>query len=1210
MDALGDAAQKAHRASRTKKKKKAASTGTGGKKAAVAKPGAFARRLRLSADRAEKRAANPTAPVDRTGGDAAPRVVTVVGPKGVGKSTIIRNLVKHYSKRNVPTITGPITIVAGRKKRITFIEVGPDLPSMIDAAKISDLVLLVIDASFGFEMETFEFLNIAAAHGMPKVMGILTHLDKLRDGKQVRRAKKSYKDRIWAELYDGAKVFYLSGITTTGDYLNREVLNLARFISVTKFPNIRWRTDHPYLLADRVEDITPKSLPEYANRSVAAYGYVRGSPLRLAAGEWRVHLAGVGDLVASNVEILPDPCPPPEVAPSLKGSSEKDGQNGATQQKGRKVTERERIVYAPMAPEVDGISYDRDAVYINLAAESVRFSDKSVLLSDAKSSGEPQEADDNSSDGEGEKMVKSLQNTSGEAVDESLKKAGLQLVKGGKRIISEQFPDGRRRRRVEFDCESLEDVEGSDESSGSDEQDDSGVDGRESDASGKGSESEGEDAGESSESQVHSPSSDSSSEESDVDNGENIAISEDEDAVAQIWKNRMLDNAAARLQSTVSASKALSNYIYKRDADGKQDEDQRHEGLSKAQREGDDETFFRPKRGRYQEASDNEGMFSNAILDDITRLLPSATKDWISDSALRAQLKHRRFGTGGKAAESRLRQDDQPDDGDVDGDFEDLETGEVHRAKAPDEDAENESESDLEAIRTRKIQRKAEFNAAWDKTGGLREETEGEADEEDETTTDRQPNIKSRKAAREIAERVPDPRKVERDRLDKIRFEELNGLDEETRMALEGVLPGRYIRLELQDVPMEFVKYFDPNYPTILGGLKPSDDEGKTFVRARVRRHRFKRGVLKSSDPIVLSIGWRRFQSIPVYDTEDQGGRRRFLKYTPEYLHCNATFWAPSVAPGAGVLLCQSLGRERGGFRIAGSGVVTEVDSSFDVVKKLKLIGEPVKIHKNTAFIKGMFNSELEVSKYIGATIRTVSGIRGTIKKAISETSQRNALDRDVAKSPAGTYRAGFEDKILLSDIVFLRAWVPVEAPKFCSIASTLLDKERDGSGIGTWRMRTVREVREAKQLPIPLNKDSLYKPIERGTPLFAPLKISKKLEGALPYASKPKNFIGKKASKPTSARKAALSEERAVVLDRKEKTQQRLLQAVYTIRNERARKRKESNERRLARRKKEIDREEAKHAKTAAERRKRKFALEGANANRESKRSKKAEDD
>ena len=36
-----------------------------------------------------------------------------------------------------------------------------DISSMIDVAKVADLVLLMVDANFGFEMEIFEFLNIA-----------------------------------------------------------------------------------------------------------------------------------------------------------------------------------------------------------------------------------------------------------------------------------------------------------------------------------------------------------------------------------------------------------------------------------------------------------------------------------------------------------------------------------------------------------------------------------------------------------------------------------------------------------------------------------------------------------------------------------------------------------------------------------------------------------------------------------------------------------------------------------------------------------------------------------------------------------------------------------------------------------------------------------------------------------------------------------------
>jgi len=53
---------------------------------------------------------------------------------------------------------------------------GNDLHSMMDVGKSADLILLVIDASFGFEMETFEFLNILQVRPPPHTPPLYTYI--------------------------------------------------------------------------------------------------------------------------------------------------------------------------------------------------------------------------------------------------------------------------------------------------------------------------------------------------------------------------------------------------------------------------------------------------------------------------------------------------------------------------------------------------------------------------------------------------------------------------------------------------------------------------------------------------------------------------------------------------------------------------------------------------------------------------------------------------------------------------------------------------------------------------------------------------------------------------------------------------------------------------------------------------------------------------
>lgn len=135
-------------------------------------------------------------------------------------------------------------------------------------------------------------------------MGVLTHLDKFQNNKSLRRIKKTLKKRFWTEVCDGAKVFYLSGMINGKlsapspslslflsphlfilclRYHKREVLNLSRFLAVMKFRPIIWRNTHPFVLVDRVEELTePEDIRRdpKCDRRVCVYGYVRGTYMK------------------------------------------------------------------------------------------------------------------------------------------------------------------------------------------------------------------------------------------------------------------------------------------------------------------------------------------------------------------------------------------------------------------------------------------------------------------------------------------------------------------------------------------------------------------------------------------------------------------------------------------------------------------------------------------------------------------------------------------------------------------------------------------------------------------------------------------------------------------------------------------------------------------------------------------------------------------
>ncbi|KAF2102127.1 DUF663-domain-containing protein [Rhizodiscina lignyota] len=1180
-------AEQMNRPHRRGKEKKQSSGGPNPKAFAYAHPGRLNRQAARSHDVKEKRLHVPL--VDRLPEEAPPIVVAVVGPPGVGKTTLIKSLLRRYTKQTLSSPRGPLTVVTSKRRRLTFIECPSDsLASMIDISKIVDIVLLMIDGNYGFEMETMEFLNVLAATGMPgNVFGILTHLDLFRKQDALRAQKKRLKHRFWSELYHGAKLFYLSGVVN-GRYPDREILNLSRFLSVMKNPRpLVWRNAHPYCLADRFLDLTPPTEIEAnskCDRTVALYGYIRGT--NFPASGARVHIPGVGDLDVSGIEALPDPCPTPFMEQAIVKATGKP--------KRRRLGEKQKILFAPMS-DVGGVLVDKDAVYIDVKTNTF----------------DQQAADRNEERGFGEQMMVGLQ---GErrllgAVD-----GGVRLFTGGEALddVQDQGRKSQRDARIvereAGDDDFIEDEgfesgeEDEDEMPdelGSDDEDDNGF--LETDGHGPNQLSQ-----RLSSSKSGSGPDDIAFADSDSDLGSISSTEEDQEFYDEVegeheeedddddddddgalrWKEKLAENAQkmhgrrrpyrtaelARLMYDESLTPAQILRRWRGDQNaGATDMDEENEA--------EEDEFFR--KAKDDTASDDYE--DRAIPQYDYRVLERKWTEEENLEDLRQRFASANLSSGANAVE--LGDGEEAEEGDEgDGVFEDLETGETFGLKDSGIDEEDEANA-MEAERERNARKKEELKLRFEE-----EDREGFANDK---TNERGQGEGGDAAQEEFGEdEWYDAQKAQIQKQLDINRAEFESMDTLSRVRVEGYKAGTYARITLSNVPYEFSVGFNPKFPIIIGGLTPTEDRFG-FLQVRIKRHRWHKKILKTNDPLIFSLGWRRFQSMPVYSISDSRTRNRMLKYTPEHMHCFASFYGPLIAPNTGFCAVQSLSNSNPGFRVAATGVVLSVDEATEIVKKLKLTGHPYKIFKNTAFVKDMFSSSLEIAKFEGAGVRTVSGIRGQIKRALSK--------------PEGCFRATFEDKVLRSDIIFLRAWYPVRPHRFYNPVTNLLnitaattktkssnDKD-DESDIwedeevqagdqadGAWKpMRLTGQVRAAENIPTPKNRDSNYRPIERATRHFNPLRIPHKLAADLPFKSQPVSTRPQK--NPTYTQKRMLG---VGLGGKEEKARRRLMQQVMTVRNEKVEKRaKKQEERRAVYRKKVAENEEKRAEREKRER-------------------------
>lgn len=1082
-----------------------------------------------------------------------PLLVAVVGPPGVGKTTLIRSMVKFYAGRNLQSVRGPITVIAGKSRRVTFMECPNNLAAMCDIAKVADLILLMVDGNFGFEMETFEFLNIAQVHGFPKIFGVVSHLDQMKTSKALKKQKKFLRHRFWHEVAAGAKLLCLSPMHHNM-YRPNDVLKLHRLLICVQTKIQSWRNTHSCVLIDRHEDLTNPddvAADDRVNRSVAFYGYVRGKPMK---PDQLVHIPGLGDFPISHLSRQEDPC----VYDHPSKNSTSQGHRM------RHLNQKQKRLYAPYC-DIGGVTYDDDAIYIQEDADR-----QNVERS-----------------GDGLNLLRELQRV--KPIDESLH--SMNVIR---RPVTFKDDD-----TLELEMDEVVVPEDSSDS-------DTGSDQSDRDLSKFGI---AEEDGEEDFDDMPTAVAEYTFAPRSADSADAIRIS----TCRNDWSNELLLAKVKELFVTGSWKKVGEG----NEDEGKESggEERHHNKLEERGYDSNDEEFEREIRGeeapgkkmsRKKKKKAAAAAFDNEMESDDDFDAPSeddSGEDDDGEDISRADplsqpqnalasitgTLHGATAVNNKTKKSKLAPLTNPSKfaavgSDDEDDFDILkETEESLNASAfKDPDLQGlvahfmnptTSLSNAEGIEV--LDHKARQHRQYvDAKEQEDEEALGAQITEGKELTEEQQKLLQKRMAKKKAfdenydvdgsknnttsyyHHLQQEVKQKREELDNAMKDV--GEDVEQRIRLVGFFSGLYVRFVIENVPVEFLKNFNPVTPLIAGGLNAGEDQLQ-MIHAKIKRHRWYPRILKAQDPMVISIGWRRIQTQPIFAQEDPNGRHRYLKYSPLHMHCYCAFYAPVAPTNTGFIAIPVPEVRAPHFRCLATGYTVGNDSCTSVVKKLKLTGTPQKVQKTTVFIKGLFNSDVEGAKFIGAKLKTVSGIRGMIKAVI--------------KGKNGIVRATFEDKVLLSDIVFIRAWKPVDPPRFCTVVRNLVEPNWVG-------MRTMAQLRRDKGVPLEQKRDSEYKEIKRRRQVAddepARVMLSRNTRLNLPFDMK-EDFIP--LPKKDIVREA-LAAATTVVQEPREIRKQALLDAFQDKADAMEKRKKEQKQIQRERTKREAEREDEEYSR------------------------------
>ena len=234
----------------------------------------------------------------------------------------------------------------------------------------------------------------------------------------------------------------------------------------------------------------------------------------------------------------------------------------------------------------------------------------------------------------------------------------------------------------------------------------------------------------------------------------------------------------------------------------------------------------------------------------------------------------------------------------------------------------------------------------------------------------------------------------------------------ESHALLDGVAPGIRVCIWIRHVPRDAAAravYAETNpkkrevLPFVLFGLLRHEHK-KSVVNFTITRNTEYDAPVRSKDPLVVCLGFRRYHARPVYSQHlrrvgrDGNQVYKFERFLPHGTGAAVgSVYAPVTFGGANVpvvlLRMRSEGQEFGydddGVsaeqtpHLVGAGSVLDIAPTRIITKRIILSGHPYKVHKKTATIRFMFFNADDVRYFAPITLRTKYGRTGHISESL-----------------------------------------------------------------------------------------------------------------------------------------------------------------------------------------------------------------------------------